>query len=269
MFRKYWELGFSVLPVVGKRTFIEGWSRWCVERQPAALVDGWERQYQFPAFGVAICAGPQSGVDGLDIDSDSEDILTLCPGSPLSLVGARGRKPLFRHNPRLIKRKQDRDNKLPGKPTEGVQLLSTGNYFVVPPSIHPDTGLRYRWSGAYTPENFPARELRELSQDLLDDIVVYISRFPLSTRGGGQSIDGVGGRNNKLTIVCYAKIKDAPWASDAEIAESLLTFDENHHVSPYFHDSGEMYYRKSATPYGRALLFVESSRRRLIKKGDL
>ena len=265
MFRQYWELGYSVLPVIGKRTFINDWSRWCVERQPVELVDKWDLEYQLPKFGIAICAGPASNVDALDIDSNSEDILTLCPGSPLCRIGSKGRMPLFRHNPNLVKRKRDRNNLLPGKPTEGVQLLSTGNYFVIPPSIHPETLMPYRWIGSYTPEDFPASDLRQIPQDLLDSIVVYISRFPLSGRDG-SIMGGIGGRNDKLTVVCYAKIKDTPWLSDEELAVELLTFDENHHSSPYFHDPGEMYYRKSATAYGRALLFVQGSRKRIERK---
>ncbi len=268
MFRKYWEMGFSVLPVIGKQTFISDWSRWCVERQPVDLIDKWEKRCPLPKFGIAICAGPVSNVDALDIDSNSEDILTLCPDSPLCRVGSKGRMPLFRHNPKIVKRKRDRNNKLPGKPTEGVQLLSTGNYFVIPPSIHPETLMPYRWTGIYTPEDFPAVELRQLKQELFDEIIVYISRFPLDSKSGG-SMGGVGGRNDKLTVVCYAKIKDAPWLSDEALAVELLAFDENHHGSPYFHDPREMYYRKAATPFGRALLFVQGSRKRIERKEGL
>ena len=269
MFREYWELGFSVLPVIGKRTFITNWSRWCIERQPVELVDGWDKQCKLPYFGIAICAGPASNVDALDIDSDSEDILSLCPGSPLCRVGSRGRMPIFKHNPQLIKRERDRNNNLPGKRTEGVQVLSTGNYFVIPPSIHPDTEKPYRWIGFYTPETFPVMDLRMLKQELVDDIMVYISRFPLTNKDGSISMGGVGGRNDKLTVVCYAKIKQDPFKADEDIAEDLWVFDQIHHATPYFSDPQEMYYRRADSPYGRAVLFVRGSRKRMIQKGDL
>lgn len=233
-----------------------------------ALVDEWARRFPFPAFGVAICAGPASNIDALDIDSESEDILSRCPRSPLDRRGRRGRMPIFQHNPKLKKREKERNNLVnDGKAREGIQLLSSGNYFVIPPSIHPDTLRPYEWLGDYNISNYSILDLEMLSQDELDDNVVYISRFPLTTKSNpmGES----SGRNNKLTAMCYAKLKDCPWKNPHEVAEELVSYDREAHSPPYFYDPKEMYFHKAETPYERALLFVLGSIDRMHKKGDL
>lgn len=268
MLCRYRDLNFSVIPVIGKRAVISDWSRWCLELPPMSLVEEWDRQFPFPQFGIALCAGPASNIDALDIDSDSEDILTICPRSPVSRVGARGAMPLFQHNPEIIKRKQDRDNltlnEIP-KPTEGIQILSTGNYLILPPSVHPDTLRPYRWIGQYTLENFSAIDLDVLSQEDVDRAAAYISTFPLAGKVG-KKMGGDGGRNNKLTIVCCAILRKFPHRSNDSVAEELLSFDTHWHPRPYFSDPNEMYFSKAQTPFRRALLFVDGSRKRLQRK---
>lgn len=271
MLRKFWELGLSVIPVLGKKSVVDNWSRWCVEPQPSELISAWENRFPMGRFGIAVCAGPASNIDALDIDSNSHDIIELCPRSPITRFGYRGGMPLFRHNPKLTKINANRDNfeKDPLRPREGVQLLTTGNYFVIPPSIHPDTGKPYSWVGPYNLENLTVLDLDQLSQDVLDFIYVYISRFPLTNADGSAAMRGIAGRNDKLTIICYAKIKNDLWKSDEEIADELLSYDYEKHSPPYFSDEREMYFRKSNSPFGRALVFVRGSRERMKKKGHI
>jgi hypothetical protein len=267
---RYWEMGISVIPVIGKRSVVEGWSRWCAEPQPKELLEDWENRFPLGKFGIAVCAGPASNIDALDIDSNSKDILDLCPRSPVTRVGYRGGMPLFRHNSNLTKVKRDRDNleKDPLRPREGIQLLTTGNYFVIPPSIHPDSGVPYRWIGEYNLENFTVLDLEQLSQSELDFVYVYIARFPL-TNADGSAMGDAAGRNDKLTVMCYAKIKNDLCKSDEEIAEELISYDNEKHFPPYFSDPREMYFRKASSPFGRALIFVKGSRERMIKKGHI
>lgn len=266
----YHDMGLPVIPVIGKRTFVTNWSRFCHELPTRQQAETWAKWCPYPRYGVALCAGPASGVDALDIDSDSNDILNICPRSPLERRGARGSIRIFQHNSKIIKRERDRDNLIPGgKRTEGVQLLSAGNYFVLPPSIHPDTNNPYVWVGEYCLENFSILDLPSVSQKELDEVCVYISRFPLTGAGGNPILSASNGRNNKLTAVCYAIIKSHSYKTDVEIAEELLAFDQTRHNPPYFSDPKEMYYRRGASPFLRALAFVTGTRGRLRRKGDL
>ena len=172
---------------------------------------------------------------------------------------------------RLKKINSNRDNMEsdPLRPREGVQLLTTGNYFVVPPSIHPDTLRPYGWVGEYSLENFTVLDLEQLSQDDIDLPAVYISRFPLTNADGSCAMGSVGGRNDKLTVMCYAKIKNDLGKSNEEIAEELVSYDYEKHSTPYFSDPRDQYFRKAQTPFGRALIFVASSRERMRKKGHI
>lgn len=271
MLLKYWNLGLSVIPVEGKSAVVSEWSKWCYELPPKTLVEYWQKRFPFPKYGIGICCGPASGIDALDIDSNSKDILEMCPRSPLNRFGARGGMPLFKHNPKIIKRNQSRDNlyKTDDKKTEGIQILSVGNYFVAPPSIHPITLQPYRWVGEYSLENFSVLDLDYISQDEIDFICVYISRFPLTRANGSISMGGVEGRNNKLTSMCYAKLITNPEKLDEEIAEELLEYDQENHSPVYFTDPRDDYFRKASSPFGRALLFVKGSRARMRKKGHI
>jgi hypothetical protein len=263
-------MGFSAIPVLGKEACVKGWQKWCMELPPRYIVEQWEKNYPLPKYGVGICCGPASGLDALDIDSDSKDILGLCPRSPISRKGARGSMPLFLHNPKLIKVKADRDNLTPNeiyKRTEGIQVLSIGNYFVAPPSIHPDTGRPYLWESEYCLENFSITDLEQLDNQMLEPAIVLISRFKLTRADGTLASSGGGGRNEKLASMCYAKIVNHPEKLDSVIAEELLEFDEAKHSPPYFSDKNEMYFRKAPTPFGRAMLFVSGSRARILRKG--
>jgi len=268
MLQIYRDLSLSVIPVKGKQAVVPNWSRWCLELPPYELVDQWVKRFPYPEYGIALCAGPASGIDALDVDSDSIDILNLCPRSPLSRYGSRGHMTLWQHDPKVVKRKQDRDNRIENqKPTEGIQVLSTGNYLVLPPSIHPDTGKPYRWLTNYSLENFSVLDLEILDKEAVEDLVVHIRLSPLAGRIG-SAMGAAGGRNNHLAIACYAKIMECPEKTDEQLAEELLQFDEAQHTNAYFHDQGEMYYRKALTAYGRSLLFVRGSRARINKKQE-
>lgn len=261
MLLRYRELGFSVVPVFGKRAVV-GWERWAHEPPPLDLVARWESCFPMPRYGVGIICGEVSGIDALDIDANSKDILELAPRSPVSRVGKKGRISVFRHNPTLKKREAWRDSLCPEFEREEIQLLSNGNYFVAPPSIHPDTGKPYRWE-LNSLENFSVLDLEQISQHELDDLAIYVSRFPRTSKDGTTGSMIGTGRNNQLTKMCFAKLLTNPNTDDETIARELLDFDNRKHQSPYFSDPKEQYFFKGKTPLERAILFVSQSRKRI------
>lgn len=147
-------------------------------------------------------------------------------------------------------------------------MLSVGNIFIPPPCIHPDTHEKYFWEGSSIFE-YSIFDLEEMNIDHVREACVHIGGFKLTAnkRSGG----GIGsvGRNNKLTEACFAIILQNKSMDENWVAEKLLAFDLEYHQKPYFEDPKEMYFRKAATPYGRALKFVQGSYKRIKQKGML
>lgn len=261
MLLKYRELGLSVMPVKGKFPVMD-WKRWQEDPAPMDLVARWEKIFPLPEYGIGIICGEISGIDALDVDANSRDILDLAPRSPVTRIGKKGRVSVFRHNPGLKKREAWRDSLCPELEREEIQLLSNGNYFVAPPSIHPETGKPYYWE-LNSLENFSLLDLEQISQNELDELAVYVSRFPRTNRDGTTGSMMGGGRNNKLTQMCYAKLLTNPNTEDEAVARELLDFDDRKHAPPYFSDPKEQYFFKGKTPLERAILFVSQSRKRI------
>lgn len=266
MYRKYWEAGYSVIPVKGKRPFINDWSRFCVKAATEEEIDAWEEKYKLPEYGVGLCCGPASNIDALDWDTESPDLKMLIPISPIIRYGSKGGMSLFRHNPTMKSAKKDRNNLGPNKDKakEGVEFLSTGRMFVLPPSIHPDTLKPYIWRTLDTLDNYASNDLPMLKQDDVDEILGYIQEFNNTT----TLRTSPGGRNNRLTQIACAIICSNSWKTNEEIAQEIYDLDQKEHARPYFSDKEEMYYQRSGGNASlAALLFVKGNRKRLIDKG--
>src|SRR5262249_55442833 len=82
-------------------------------------------------------------------------------------TGARG-ETLFYYGPGIT---QSQSWNIAGKRV--VDLIGPGRQTVLPPTIHPDTGAPYRWSGSETLEDLQPHELPTLR---------------ISTKGGARSI---------------------------------------------------------------------------------
>jgi hypothetical protein len=193
----------------------------------------------------------------------------MIPLSPIIRYGSKGGMSLFRHNPTMKSAKKERDNLGPNteKSKEGVEFLSTGRMFVLPPSIHPDTKKPYIWRTLDTLDNCSAIDLPMLNQSMVDEIFNFIAGFKNTTKSGTSTIGSVG-RNNRLTQVVCAAICSSGWKTDEEIAREIYDLDHKEHNKPYFSDKDEMYYQRSnGNASLAALLFVKGNRKRLIEKG--
>lgn len=266
MFIEYFEAGYSVIPVVTATAapFEKNWSRWSKERQTAEQVEEYELKYKLPANGIGLICGKTSGVIGLDIDSESPDILNLCPPSPVRKRGSKGETRFYRYTSDVQCINRKRKNIGPNKDKEefeGVEILSDGRQTVMPPSINRKTNKPYLWVTSDTLLDFKPEDLPELTQNDIAKVAAYIDTF--SKNGMVTS----GGRNDQLTRVVCAIILQSPEKTNDQIADELVAYDARQHSLPYFLDKSEPEARMSG---GDAILaarhFVARHRGQLAKK---
>ncbi len=152
----YWQmLDWPALPAVGKQPVVT----WNLADHPTFTLDdlrsGWN--YALRRYGaitnIALPTGARAGVVVADIDPRHGGTLTTLwrLGWPRQTVIARtaGKRPgvhVYCSCAHLT-------GGLPNLPAyaEGIEFRADGNIVIVPPSVHPDTGRRYRWLRGHAP----------------------------------------------------------------------------------------------------------------------
>lgn len=184
----YWAAGLPVIPLRqrNKMPDINQWSAFG-SRMPSEI----EQQhwlYSFPKGNIGLPFGPESGLCAIDIDTEDEDlvaaILDILPKTPWVRIGKKGMGLAYRFE-------GQKNFKLRG--ADGgmiLEFLGLGNQMVMPPSIHPDTGLPYT-------ANSNLWEVKDKLPFLGEDIEDKL-RALLGTKGFEL---GAGGRSSPIDIV--------------------------------------------------------------------
>ena len=138
-----WGAGFQAMPLrpKAKLPFINEWQKWAEETVSDEDKIGWLNNPENANWNVGVVCGPASDLCIVDIDTRDESLArtieALLPPTPWRRVGAKGVALAYRYS------------SIPNfqiKEAGGgvlVELLSSRRQVVVPPSIHPDTGLPY------------------------------------------------------------------------------------------------------------------------------
>jgi len=246
--QKYFEQGYVAIPVYrnGKNPAIGAdWQRWCTERPSLTLVESWDDRVSKQKMNIGITCGPASGIVVVDIDVDDEKIMQLCPPSFVRRRGAKGEARVFKYAPNV------QSVSLPG-----LDLLSTGRQFLVPPSIHPTTHKPYVWLTENTLENTPVDELPELDLSFLELV------RPLLTRTKTASV----GRNNKLVDIISAM--RGRGEEESAIVREVYEWDRDHHSPRLFFDPKESFRAKNeAGAMSSAMKLVNSVTKSLLDAG--
>ncbi len=137
LFQEFLSRGLCVIPLRKGLPQVE-WSRYYDAMPTADEAKGWDdaghREY-------ALLCGKQSGVIGLDIDTDDTSLFyTLAGDTPLRKVGSKGFTAFYRYNGEL-------NNAWGSIPGGGplVALLADKRLTTIPPSPHRVTGKNYTW----------------------------------------------------------------------------------------------------------------------------
>ncbi len=164
---RYFENGYNVVPLLPntKRPFQTGWEVACETKQASFQIESYMHSY--PNYNIGIALGEASRIIGIDFDYDveglHEKINLLIEGSPVKKRGDKGYTAFYKYNGEHNK-KWYKDGKAV------VELLSTGNQTVVPPSIHPDTKEPYVWLTLDTLFDFSADDLPQLPVDFIEKV---------------------------------------------------------------------------------------------------
>lgn len=170
-------MGLSPIPLLKgkKRPLDSKWQEYCDKQPTEETVTDWENQGLMDHIGL--CLGTKVAKDtiliGVDVDDDDlVDNVKLAIGDPQLLSGKVGAKgttvfcvaPASMKN-KKIKRREDGK----AKHAPSVEILCHGSQTVIPPSIHPDTGLPYEWYGR--PLTDGVDQLQIFDHDVLDEVI--------------------------------------------------------------------------------------------------
>lgn len=137
---EYAEAGFAVFPLTEKEKVPLPGSRGVKEAttDPEQIKKWWQGK----SYNIGLAVGSPSGIFGIDIDYKDgcdPDFLKELPATVLCKTPTGGHHAYFRLPPGGVKN---------GKKLEtGATVRSDGYYFVLPPSVHPQTGTAYVWQG--------------------------------------------------------------------------------------------------------------------------
>lgn len=142
--------------------------------------------------GVGIITGPAShGTVAIDIDTDDAvimaAILAVLPPTPIKKRGAKG-ETLFYRAPHI---QASTSWSIDGHRV--VDLIGPGRQTVLPPSVHPDTGQPYIWTGSETLEDVAPDQLPALAADIVTRISAALAPFGYQSSEPRAPASGNGG----------------------------------------------------------------------------
>ena len=253
-YQAFSDAGYSVIPLdpCSKKPAIKNWSVFCEIKPTSVQLGAWAQD--FLDAGIGVCCGPASGIVCVDVDlyldqaADKavyDKIKPLIPSSPVEKFGEKGFTRFVRYGGQETTRIKHQGNVI-------LEILSTGSFTVLPPSIHPDTSQPYCWKGTTSLERISPNDLPALGQDVIDKIKKVIASIVPS----GNTPDTTG-RNENLKAQVVAAI--ARGKDDATIIDEIISYDKKHHHVPLFSDSSDPQMNRSSV-HENAERFVQSIR---------
>lgn len=192
---RHWEAGLPVIPLMEgqKRPAVHRWQLFADTFPTEDERRAWISTFNNSNIGLPM--GPVAGLVAIDIDTDDEAVRavieSVVPASPWKRVGAKGYMLIYRYNGDRNTYIRDADGKML------CEVKSKGSQIVLPPSIHPDTGLPYTASSDLVSVCRAAPELPEQVELRLREAFTAAG-FKLSA----------GGTNNKIAQFVPAGARD-------------------------------------------------------------
>lgn len=200
----YYAKGMSVIPldVKSKKPTPTAWADYASHPIPEAVQQEWLLLPRNHNIGLVL--GSQSGVAVIDIDTIDpllhKAILDTLPKSVWERVGKKGCVMAFKHNPKLVSFRIK--SKELGMIVEYLSMNAqgAGTQVVLPPSIHPDTGMPYT-------SNCNLYDVVDQLEMLPDDIELKLRQaiegtgVELNAHSGGSLVEHIpaGFRDSSIT----------------------------------------------------------------------
>lgn len=137
----YWKVGLQVIPLYpkSKRPMMQDWSQYAERVVETVTQNEWLQNNSTSNIGLVL--GAASGITVIDIDTDDpiliDAIVKVLPPSPWSRKGKKGMMLAYKFSGIKTHRVKNQSGETL------VECLSSRTQCVLPPSIHPNTGLPY------------------------------------------------------------------------------------------------------------------------------
>lgn len=134
--KRYADAGWVVVPVRPgtKYPALKSWAPYEKRRPTDEELKLW---FENNNVGIGVITGELSGITVVDNDSHKLGATQLSLDTPLiAQSGGGGKHFFFKFNPKVSTFKNERVK---------VDVRSEGGFIVLPPTIHPDTGKKYKW----------------------------------------------------------------------------------------------------------------------------
>jgi hypothetical protein len=137
---EYWDRGWSVMPLSGKKPAIPSWKALQRDRPTIGLLYHWFGIVNETSHNIGVVTGKVS--DLVVVDADSLEAArwweSTFPATPLICRTGKGAHFYFRHPGTEVRNGRH----LLGRP---IDVRGDGGYVVAPPSVHPGTLRPYAW----------------------------------------------------------------------------------------------------------------------------
>lgn len=189
----YADLGIPIIP--------------CIKEAKDPKVSGWVRSIEPREFhdyiladdNIAVKLGSDSGLAAVDFDYDikgvKDKVLSVLPPPECVKLGSKGLTAFYKLPAEGMKSTSFWYNGLQGK-IPVVEVLAEGRKTIIPPSVHPNTRLPYRWEGKTLLKAVADGNLQELTEEMVSRIREIALGAGCYERSGGlssygnQDIDG-------------------------------------------------------------------------------
>jgi hypothetical protein len=254
---RYAALGFSVLPLRGKRPLLCAWKAYQTAPPSRSTLHRWASAGLFQNVGI-VCGAASGGPVVLDLDGEAAYAAFAARFPHLAATYTVRTGSGEGHHVYLLSGRVPPSTRALGTPYGNLELLSTGRQVVAPPSVHPDTGARYTVARVDD-----IRRVRDL-----DDLVAWIRdlkrRAAASTRTvrhpekGDHRRPGPPAPPDPLLVDALAAHfrragyrRRGPWLNGPCIYPGRHAHDDRHHSFGFNTQTGRGYcFRCGSIPAG-------------------
>jgi hypothetical protein len=225
---EYYDRGWSVIPLTGKRPALSSWRAYQTERASLNQVREW---FGESCFNVGIVTGRLSELVVVDCDRPEDAVYwrEMFPETPLGVQTGGGGAHFYYRYPAgetICNRA--------GLLSRRIDLRAEGGYVVAPPSRHPN-GSHYHWlSGSdyrlldvpfFSPEWIIENQTAAASHSSVRSV-----ERPRSYIRSIRAISGQGGHNQTFRAACI--LRDSGLAPEEALCE-LMLWNETHASPPW------------------------------------